>query len=58
MALDLMGPDHEDATDRLVGLGLLSAVPAILTGMAEWQRLGQRDARAGSLHAVLNAVAP
>jgi uncharacterized membrane protein len=56
MALDLMGAEQEDAADLLVGLGLLSAVPVVLTGLAEWQRLGQRDARVGSLHALLNSV--
>jgi hypothetical protein len=56
MALDLMGAEHEDAADLLVGIGLLSAVPTVLTGLAEWQRLGQRDARVGSLHAALNTV--
>jgi uncharacterized membrane protein len=57
MALDLMGTEHESAADRLVALGLLSAVPTVLTGLAEWQRLGPRDGRVGSLHAALNSVA-
>jgi uncharacterized membrane protein len=56
MALDLMGHQHEDAADLLVGLGLLSTVPTVLTGLAEWQKLDPRDARVGSLHAILNTV--
>ncbi len=56
MALDLTGRKNQDAADLLIALGLLSAVPTVLTGLAEWQRLGQRDARVGSLHAVLNTV--
>ncbi|NCT92693.1 (2Fe-2S)-binding protein [Cellulomonas sp. APG4] len=56
-ALDLLaGPDARPAARRLVGLGVLSAVPTALTGAAEWSRTRDRDARVGVAHAVGNSV--
>src|SRR5690349_16213768 len=34
MALDLTGRKNQDAADLLIALGLLSAVPTVLTGLA------------------------
>ncbi len=45
------------ASDLLLGIGIASALPAAATGLSEWRRLGRREARVGSLHAVLNSGA-
>ena len=58
LALDLRGrASEESAADALVAMGLLSAAPAAVTGLAEWRRLDRPDARTGALHAGLNGVA-
>lgn len=58
VVLDLRGrPSEAAAADALLALGVAGAVPAAVTGLAEWRGLQQRDARTGSLHAVLNVVA-
>lgn len=51
------GPGGRDSARKLVGWGLVSVVPAAATGLVEWRALGRRDARTGSLHAVLNVAA-
>ena len=49
--LDLIGgEDHAPAAQLLVGLGLLSTVPTIATGAADWTALPRRDKRLGLLH--------
>ena len=56
--LDLVG--HESAraaSDRLLGLGILAAAPAALTGLADWSSSGPRVQRVGLVHALLNSVA-
>lgn len=56
-ALDLLaGKDARPAARRLVGLGLLTAVPTAVTGAAEWSRTRERDARVGVAHAAGNSV--
>jgi uncharacterized membrane protein len=57
--LDLLGPDgSEDAARRLVGLGVVGAVPTALSGLADWTALAKRtDKRTGVVHAVGNAAA-
>ncbi|MCL3861339.1 DUF2231 domain-containing protein [Actinotalea sp. K2] len=56
-ALDVVGGDAaRPAARRLVGLGVLSAVPTALTGLAEWAHTGQRDSRVGVVHAVSNTL--
>ena len=58
VVLDLRGKAAEEsAADALVVLGLLSSVPAAVTGLAEWRRLERPDTRTGALHAALNGVA-
>src|SRR5690606_8609173 len=54
--LDLSGPGARSAARRLVGLGILAAVPTALTGLAAWSRTSRRDARVGVLHAAGNSV--
>lgn len=55
--LDLSGERNAAAAQRLVGAGLLAAVPTFWTGWAEWSGLGPRDRRVGLVHAVTNGVA-
>lgn len=50
--LDLFGPrGAAPAAQRLVGFGLLAAVPTGLTGMAEWAGTDDNERRVGLLHA-------
>ncbi|MFL6134197.1 MAG: DUF2231 domain-containing protein [Nocardioidaceae bacterium] len=58
LVLDLAGgPSSRDSATRLVGLGILSALPTALTGWAEWATIGQREQRVGVVHANANVVA-
>lgn len=55
--LDLFGPrGSEPAARRLVGLGLLAAVPTWLSGAVDWQETRGRDRRVGLLHATTSSV--
>jgi len=55
--LDLTGGSHP-AARRLVGAGVLAAVPSVAAGWADWSELGafQRPKRVGVVHAAANAV--
>jgi uncharacterized membrane protein len=56
--LDLVGGRRSaPAADLLLGLGLLSAVPTALTGVAEWAETSGGVRRVGALHWVSNSVA-
>lgn len=56
--LDLVGGrQSRPAARRLLALGVLSAVPTVVTGVAEWATTGQREKRVGVVHAAANAVA-
>jgi uncharacterized membrane protein len=56
--VDLVGGrDGRSAATRLVGLGVASAVPTALTGLADWSTLEGADRRIGAVHAVGNDVA-
>ena len=58
LVLDLAaGPTARPATTRLVGLGVLTALPTAVTGWAEWAATGQREQRVGVVHAASNVVA-
>jgi nitrite reductase/ring-hydroxylating ferredoxin subunit len=57
--LDLTaGRKGRDAAQRLVGAGLLAAVPTALSGAADWSELGtaKRPKRVGLVHAAANNV--
>lgn len=55
--LDLTGGGRShDAARRLVGLGVLSAVPTVLTGVAEWAVADRQSRRVGVVHAAANAA--
>lgn len=57
--LDLLGPEgSEDAARRLIGYGVLGALPTALAGLADWRQLGDRgDRRVGVVHAAGNSAA-
>lgn len=58
LVLDLLGgAQARPAAQRLVGLGILSALPTAVTGLAEWSATGTRDQRVGVVHAVANVAA-
>jgi nitrite reductase/ring-hydroxylating ferredoxin subunit/uncharacterized membrane protein len=56
--LDLFGgEDSERAADRLIGLGLIAAVPTAMAGLSDWAELSGGLRRVGSLHAIGNTTA-
>lgn len=58
LALDLVGGlEARPAARRLVGLGVVAALPTALTGWAEWSGAEPRDQRVGVVHASANVVA-
>jgi uncharacterized membrane protein len=50
-------PGTQRAATRLIGFGVISAVPTALTGWAEWALADRQTQRLGVVHAGLNAVA-
>jgi len=55
--LDMVGgQDESAAAQRLIGSGLLAAVPTALTGWAEWSTAEPRDKRVGLIHAGINGL--
>jgi nitrite reductase/ring-hydroxylating ferredoxin subunit/uncharacterized membrane protein len=58
--LDLIAPDSDQASERLIGLGLLAAVPTALTGVNDWSDSEAADdgiRRVGLVHAAGNVTA-
>lgn len=56
--LDVMGgPDAAGAARKLVGLGLLAAVPTAASGASDWSDTLGGDRRIGLVHAASNSVA-
>lgn len=56
--LDLVGGRKaQPAARRLIGLGILSALPTAVTGWAEWGACEPRDKRTGVVHAAANITA-
>jgi uncharacterized membrane protein len=57
LVLDIAGgTGSRPAARRLVGLGILTAFPAVATGLAETGALGPRASRVATVHAVGNAA--
>lgn len=54
--LDLVGGQERGAR-TLVGVGLVSALPAASTGLADWTRLHEDQQRVGFVHAAANNTA-
>lgn len=58
LTLDLLGGrDAHGAADRLLGLGILSTAPAVVTGIADWATGDRPARRVGAVHAACNSVA-
>lgn len=56
--LDLFGGgDARRPAQRLVGFGLLAAVPTVASGLAEWRDTAGGGRRLGVLHAAVNSTA-
>ena len=55
--LDLLGGEEaRGPARRLVGIGVLAALPTAATGLAEWTDIGRREQRVGAVHAGANAT--
>jgi|SRR3954454_11453625 len=50
------GKKSRKASQRLIAIGVLAAVPTALTGWAEWGPLPAREKRVGLVHAVSNGT--
>ncbi len=58
MAVDLLGGrTGRKAADRLIGLGVLSALPTAAAGLSDWSDTMGEERRLGFAHAVGNVVA-
>ena len=56
--LDLFGGRRsEPAADAMVALGVVSAVPTMAAGLADWSELDAPERRSGLVHGVANTVA-
>jgi nitrite reductase/ring-hydroxylating ferredoxin subunit/uncharacterized membrane protein len=56
--LDLIGGEGaREGADRLVGLGVLAAVPTAVAGLSDWAELRGGSRRVGSVHAIGNTTA-
>lgn len=58
IALDAFGGRRSrSSAQALIGFGVLTSVPAVVTGLAEWIHTADAERRVGAVHAVCNAVA-
>ena len=57
LVLDLIGLGKTKAARSLVGLGVLSALPAIASGISDWVDTDEAEARVGLVHATTNSIA-
>lgn len=55
--LDVSPGDNTLASRRLVGLGVLTALPTAMSGLADWSDTDGAEQRVGALHAGLNLTA-
>lgn len=55
--LDVTPGDHAIAARRLVGLGVLTALPTAMTGLSDWSDTTGSEQRVGAVHAGLNLTA-
>ena len=57
VVLDLIGGEGaREAARKLLGAGLVAAVPTAATGFAEWHDTGNPERRVGAVHALLNTT--
>jgi len=57
MALDFTGTHQRPAARRLIGLGVLTALPAMAAGVSDWIDTDGAEARIGLVHATSNLTA-
>jgi nitrite reductase/ring-hydroxylating ferredoxin subunit/uncharacterized membrane protein len=58
LLLDVVGNEnHAEASERLVGAGVVAAVPTAAAGLSDWADLRGGDRRVGSVHAIGNSTA-
>ncbi|MGI8429920.1 MAG: Rieske 2Fe-2S domain-containing protein [Solirubrobacteraceae bacterium] len=58
LILDAIGGRHSaTASDRLIAVGIVAAVPAAITGTADWGDTQPKERRVGIVHAVANVSA-
>jgi nitrite reductase/ring-hydroxylating ferredoxin subunit/uncharacterized membrane protein len=57
MLLDFSGAAQRPAARRLVGMGVLSAVPAVASGWSDWLDTDGAESRVGLVHATSNFTA-
>lgn len=55
--LDLVGLGRTKVARTLVGLGVLTALPAIASGVSDWIHTDEAEARVGLVHATTNSIA-
>lgn len=55
VALDYI-PGADDGADALIGMGILAAVPAAVSGVTDFSELNTQPARVGIVHALSNSV--
>jgi uncharacterized membrane protein len=56
--LDLLPTKRtDDASDALVGVGILAALPTAAAGLSDWSELGDGERRVGAFHALGNVTA-
>lgn len=56
MALDIAGRGQRRAARRMVGLGVITALPAVATGWSDWIDTDGAESRVGLVHAFSNAT--
>ncbi|MDQ6875523.1 MAG: Rieske (2Fe-2S) protein [Actinomycetota bacterium] len=49
-------PGAEKGADALVGVGVLTALPAAASGLTDWSEMNPQHARVGLVHAMLNST--
>lgn len=57
LVLDLIAVDKTKAARTLIGLGVLSALPAVASGVSDWIDTDKAEARVGMVHAAANSAA-
>jgi len=57
LILDMLGDDVAPAADTAVGIGLVGAMGAALTGANDWRHTDERAFRVGLMHGLLNSGA-
>lgn len=57
IALDLLGGRGSRASRRLIGIGVLAALPAVASGLCDWSDTEEAEMRVGLVHGSLNSVA-